>query len=76
MVDLWRDFWIRETGTGQQVAQLRDRYMMMMMMMMILNYEAQNHRRAKTQILISIEPHISLKAYFSCMQNVRIYKYE
>ena len=25
MVDLWRNFWIRETGTGQQVAQLRDR---------------------------------------------------
>jgi len=24
MVDLWRDFWIRETGTGQQVAQLHD----------------------------------------------------
>jgi len=20
MVDLWRDFWIRATGTGQQVA--------------------------------------------------------
>ena len=26
MADLWRDFWIRETGTGQQVAQLHDRY--------------------------------------------------
>jgi len=26
MVDLWRDFWIRETGTGQQVAQLHDTY--------------------------------------------------
>ena len=26
MVDLSRDFWIRETGTGQQVAQLHDRY--------------------------------------------------
>jgi len=24
MADLWRDFWIRETGTGQQVAQLHD----------------------------------------------------
>jgi len=32
MVDLRRDFWIRETGTGQQMAQLHDRYMMMMMM--------------------------------------------
>jgi len=27
------DFWIRETGTGQQVAQRHERYMMMMMMM-------------------------------------------
>ena len=26
MVDLWRDFWISETGTGQQVAQLHERY--------------------------------------------------
>jgi len=24
MVDLWRDFWICETGTSQQVAQLDD----------------------------------------------------
>jgi hypothetical protein len=29
MADLWRDFWMRETGTGQQMAQLHDRYMMM-----------------------------------------------
>ena len=36
MAGLWRDFWIRETGTGQQVAQLHDRYMMMMMMMMMM----------------------------------------
>jgi hypothetical protein len=28
---------MRETGTGQQVAQLRDRYMMMMVMMMMIN---------------------------------------
>ena len=35
MADLWRDFWIRETGTGGQVAQLHDRCMMMMMMMMM-----------------------------------------
>jgi len=26
MADLWRDFWIRETRTGSQVAQLHDRY--------------------------------------------------
>jgi hypothetical protein len=36
MADLRRDFWMRETGTGQQVAKLHDRYMMMMMMMMII----------------------------------------
>jgi len=36
MADLSRDFWIRETGAGQQVAQLHDRYMMMMMMMMMI----------------------------------------
>ena len=28
MADLWRDLWICETGTGQQVAQRHDRYMM------------------------------------------------
>jgi len=40
MVDLWRDLWIRETGTGQQVAQLHDRYIMMMMKitMMMISY--------------------------------------
>ena len=26
MVEFWRDLWIRETGTGQQVAQLHDIY--------------------------------------------------
>jgi len=26
MADIWRDFWVRETGTGQQVAQLHDIY--------------------------------------------------
>jgi len=36
MVDFWRDFWIRATGTSQQVAQLHDRYMMMMMMVMVM----------------------------------------
>jgi hypothetical protein len=37
--DLRRDFLTRETGTGQQVAQLYDRYMMMMMIMMTKNHE-------------------------------------
>jgi len=26
MADLWRDFWICETGMGQQVAQFHDIY--------------------------------------------------
>jgi hypothetical protein len=26
MPDLWRNFWLRETGTDQQVAQLHDIY--------------------------------------------------
>jgi hypothetical protein len=36
MEDLLRGFWTRETGTGQQVAQLHERYMMMMMMMIMI----------------------------------------
>ena len=36
MADLWRDFWIRENGTGQQVAQLHDRYMMMIIIIIIM----------------------------------------
>jgi hypothetical protein len=36
MADLCKDFWIGEIGTGQQVAQLHDRYVMMMMMMIII----------------------------------------
>jgi cellobiose-specific phosphotransferase system component IIC len=35
MADLLKDFWLRVTGTGQQVAQLHDRYMMTMIMMLI-----------------------------------------
>jgi hypothetical protein len=38
MADLQRDFWIRETGTGQQLAQLFDRYMMMKIVMIMLHY--------------------------------------
>ena len=30
MVDIWKDFWVRETGKGQQVARLHEWYMMMM----------------------------------------------
>ena len=35
MVDLLRDFWIRETGTGQQVVQLHEIYMMTIMITLL-----------------------------------------
>ena len=38
MVDLRIDFWVRETGTGQQVAQLCDRYMMMAQIVAASNF--------------------------------------
>jgi hypothetical protein len=45
MAGFWKDFWIRETGTGQQVAQLHDRYMMtIIMMMMLLCYVIEEDR--------------------------------
>jgi len=43
MVDLWIDFWVRETETGQQVAQPREKYMMMMMMMMMMTMMINTH---------------------------------
>ena len=36
MVDLWSGFWIRETGTGQEVAQIHDRYMIIIMIIIII----------------------------------------
>jgi len=36
MLDLWRDFWIRETGTGQQVAQLHERYIIIIIIIIII----------------------------------------
>ena len=47
MVDLWRDFWIRDTGTGQQVAQLHDRYMVMMIQDIILLFRIPMGKRNK-----------------------------
>jgi len=40
MVDLWRDFWIRETGTGQQVAQLHERRIIIIIIIIIIIVEA------------------------------------
>ena len=48
MVDLWRDFWIRETGTDQQVAQLHERYMRMMMMMMMILWNVYDLRKLRS----------------------------
>ena len=45
MADLSRDFWIRETGTGQQVAQLHDRYMIIIIIsIIIIKYKFVNIR--------------------------------
>jgi hypothetical protein len=38
MAEILRYFWIRETGTGQQMAQLHDRYMVMMLKKFIYFY--------------------------------------
>jgi len=37
MADLWRDFWIRETGTSQQVAQLHDSYIIIIIIIVIIS---------------------------------------
>jgi len=50
MADLWKDFWTRETGTGQQVAQLHDRYMMMMKLLFVL---ALSDKRPEFQLSFS-----------------------
>ena len=53
MVELWRDFWIHETRTGQQVAQLHERYRMMMMInnhYNIINFVL--HHRHSTEAVI------------------------
>ena len=55
-----RDFWTRETGTGQQVAQHHDRYLMMMMTKLHLvgisiepYYDARIHEYQKTRVRVS-----------------------
>jgi len=50
----FRDFWVRETGTGQQVAQLHERYMMMMVMMMTMKDFNHYHQRNE-QPLFSVD---------------------
>jgi len=42
MIDLWRDFWIRETGTGRQVAQLHDKHIIIIIIINILGRVAQS----------------------------------
>jgi hypothetical protein len=53
MADLRRDFWIRETGTGQKVAQIHDRYMVtiiMMIMIMIIFVELQFEKKVLIRV--------------------------
>ena len=53
MVDLRRDFWILETGKGQQAAQLHERYMMMIVTMMtvVLGHKCKHERKMGACIL-------------------------
>jgi len=48
MADFRRDFWIRETGTGHQVAQLHIRYTMMMVMMMMMMMMVKNSEKLRS----------------------------
>jgi hypothetical protein len=71
MADLWRDFWIRETGTGQQVAQIHDRYMMMMMMSdinvnnyMMLETKSEQRTLLWRNVLRNPKPYISAPLNF------------
>jgi hypothetical protein len=53
---------MRETGTGQQVAQLHDRYMMMMMM----NYSlttTQHHNRSDDSLQMNSWTFISVMSH-------------
>ena len=36
MVELWRDILIRETGTGQQVGQLHERYIIIIIIIVVV----------------------------------------
>ena len=47
MVDLWTDFWLRETATGQQVAQLHERYMIIIIIIIIIILEKYSKPRFK-----------------------------
>jgi hypothetical protein len=42
--DHGRDFWIRESGTGQKVSQLLDCYVTMMMMMMMMKLKKKKRK--------------------------------
>ena len=46
MEDNWRDFWMCEYGTGQQLAKLYETYMMTMMMM-IINFTLEQSTKAQ-----------------------------
>jgi hypothetical protein len=45
--DHWRDFWMRETGTGQKVAQLLDSYIMMIYVFTTFSDKRQNERSGR-----------------------------
>jgi hypothetical protein len=38
MADFWRDFWVRETGMGQKVAPLHDRYIIIIIIILGISF--------------------------------------
>jgi hypothetical protein len=64
MADVWRDFWIHETGMGQQMAQLHDRYMMMMSYSSILQTD---HKGTWDVEQVKGHTHISIYKYVNVL---------
>jgi hypothetical protein len=67
--DHWRDFWTRETGTGQHVAKLLDSYMMMMMMNLMIFWVPvlkKGSSKCLTNSHSTVPSHICIRIYRYC----------
>ena len=69
MVDLWRDFWIRETRTGQQVAQLHERYMKKKKKEEEEEEEDEEEEEARRLLFLSWNNTLYFKVYCVCFLN-------
>ena len=63
MADPWREFWVRETGTGQQVAFWMADMMMMMMMMTSAEF-----RCGCTKVLSSSDNRVLMVLHKFCLK--------